>query len=490
MGFIIVRKARGAVDFLKFQVLFSNPLSRSVVAEILEREDGKLRAERLLDSYPEMPEGLSWITSRTCRGILESLRLAFGDSTEKFSASLKRPDIRRTVLNFLLSVRDYGLQRPQRFYAPLMVVWNLTRRCNLRCKHCYETAGPLRHGADDELELDEKLEVIDQLAESYVPTLSFSGGEPLSHPHFWPVAEAAREKGLYLSLNTNGTLITPEVAARLAKLDFAYAGVSLDSAFRDQHDEFRGVTGSWDRTVEGIRHLADHSVDTILSFTVTNRNYTQLPAMFRLAEELKMSKVMVYNFVPTGRGRENLQYDLTAEQREEALDMIYEYSESGGSVCSTAPQYGRKCAEMGHPELTPLAHTGSGKAKSLQILAEIVGGCGVGRAYLALQPDGVVTPCVYMPDVRIGSIREDSLLNIWKNSDLLASLAAHEDLKGNCGVCEHRAVCGGCRARAYAYFGDFKGPDPGCIKNAAFCDQHAPCTGSQANRVPISPLSP
>jgi radical SAM protein with 4Fe4S-binding SPASM domain len=389
--------------------------------------------------------------------------------------ALREPSIRRTVVNAALSLDRYGVSFPQRFYAPLMVVWNFTYRCNLRCRHCYQNAGPLRSDslAAQELTLEEKLAVVDQIAGSHIPTVSFSGGEPLIHPDFWPVAERARDCGLYLSINSNGTLITEEVARRLEEAGIAYAGISLDAPSSEEHDAFRGVPGAYQRTIQGIRNLAATKVATVLSFTITRRNYRSLPEIFRLAEQLGMDKVMVYNFVPTGRGREMIEDDMTPEMREEALEEMYRYAAAGGSLCTTAPQLGRVCKQHQRSDLIPLAHTGPGRVHDLEVLADLIGGCGVGRAYCALQPDGRVTPCVYMPDVTIGHVRDQSLLRVWQESPLLGSLADRTNLQGHCGGCEFREVCGGCRARAHAYFGDFRAPDPGCINNAAYYQRFA-----------------
>ncbi|MGQ9455273.1 MAG: radical SAM protein [Armatimonadota bacterium] len=469
MGLLILKKGKENLDMLKLRWLLQNPLSKGVVDELLERTNGAFKVEALLDVYPQRPASLSWISFQTANRVLRALREALSIPEERFKQALEHPDIRRTIINALLTIREYGVGTPQRFYAPLMVVWNLTWRCNLRCKHCYEDAGTLRTAQGrPELTLEQKLNAVDQIADSFIPTLSFSGGEPLMAPNFWEVARAARERGLYLSLNTNGTLIADDVAARLVDLGFAYVGISLDSPTSEFHDEFRGVPGAWQRTINAIKRLAGTSVSVVLSFTVTRYNYQLLPQVFALAGDLGVDKVMVYNFIPTGRGHLSVDLDLTPKQREEVLRMMYDYSASGGSVCSTAPQLGRMCCEQGHPEYVPLAHTGPGRAQNLAILAHIIGGCGVGRAYLALQPDGRITPCVYMPEVEIGHITRDRIADVWANNELLKSLAQHKGLGGHCGVCEYAAVCGGCRARAYAYFGDFKAPDPGCVKNREY----------------------
>jgi len=471
MGLLILQKAQQAMDFMKIKALLLNPLSESLLAELTRQRDGRYGIEDIIDSYPDRPDSISWLGFKATRRILGIINEAIGCG-DQFEKIIRREDIRRTILNVLLSVRKYGVSQPQRFYAPLMVVWNLTWKCNLKCKHCYENAGPLGvKSTDNELTLDEKLAAIDHIADSFIPTISISGGEPFCHPHFWPVLEKARARGLYTSLNTNGTLITKETAQRLVDLNVAYAGISVDGPSAAYHDEFRGMPGAWEKTLQGIRNLAETPVFTIMSFTITRDSIRYLREMFELAEELKMDKVMVYNYIPTGRGEGNFDMDPTPEQREEALSLMYEFAASGRLVCSTAPQFGRVCVEMGAHNLLPLAHAGTGKAGNLNILAQIIGGCGVGRAYLALQPDGRITPCVYMPYIEVGNIREDSILDIWHNNELLESLACHDDLEGHCGVCEHKSVCGGCRARAYAYYGDFKAPDPGCLRNKDHCQE-------------------
>ncbi len=478
MGLFIMKRSQLAylkkkTDFAKLRLLLHNPLARMALWGVTRTDkDGRMRLRELMDRWASgrKPPPLD-IQDHALRSVLEVIRRAIGIPEEKMTECLLHPNIRRTIENAALTLDKESLRMPIRFYAPLMVVWNLTYACNLRCKHCYQNAGPLRRGAAPaELTLEEKLKAIDDIADSYIPTLSFSGGEPMMSPDFWAVAEHAHRRGLYISIATNGTLIDDEAARRFEELDFAYIGISLDSPYPEVHDEFRGVKGAWERTVEGFKRVAASNVAAVLSFTATADNYKSLPEMFELAERLGASKTIVYNLVPVGRA--DIQRDLTPEQREEVLKMMYDYSVAGESICTTAPQLGRMAREKGRPDLVPLAHLGTGRAhKDLQILAELIGGCGVGRAYCALQPDGRVTPCVYMPDVTVGNVKEKSILDIWRTSPLLKSLADRSDLKGNCAVCESKEVCGGCRARAYAYFGDFKAPDPGCIRNAAYLPQ-------------------
>ncbi|ACX51487.1 Radical SAM domain protein [Ammonifex degensii KC4] len=480
MGLVILKREhlKQKTDFMKLKMLFNNTLTRKFVMERLLQPagDGSSRLEAMMDRMAEgaKPRG---VEEKLFFSLMEIIRQGIGIPKEHFPRYLKHPNIRRTILNVAESARLYGVTLPQVFAAPLMVVWNLTYNCNLRCRHCYEDAGSLRprNLPREELSREEKLALVEEIARANIPTLSFSGGEPLACQDFWEVAAKARELGLYLSMNTNGTLITRDVASRLKELDFAYVAVSVDSARPERHDEFRGVKGSWEKAVQGIRNLVSAGVTAVLSVTLTKFNFSELRELFRLGEELGVNRVMVYNFIPVGRGQGIRSLDLSPEEREEALRVMYEYMQSGGRLCSTAPQLGRVCLQRGRADLVPLAHIGAEKAKELAILAEWIGGCGVARAYLALQPDGTITPCVYMPEVKLGHVRTDRLIEVWRQHPFLEALRDRRKLWGNCGVCDYRYVCGGCRARALAYYGDPHAPDPGCIRNLAYCREAEVC---------------
>ena len=276
-------------------------------------------------------------------------------------------------------------------------------------------------------------------------------------------SEYAKKKGFYLSIATNGTLMTEKNVGRIKEIGFGYVAASLDASTPEKHDEFRGVQGMWERSCEGIRRLVDAGVTTCIRFTLTKENFDELPKMFDLREKPGAYKVIVYNYIPCGRaGFEN---DPTPEQKEEALRIMYEKIDAGYHVvAATAPQLGRYCKERNASSVI-IAHYADVKSKELSTISDIVGGCGAGRVYCAVQPDGLVTPCVYMPHLVAGDLRKQSFKEIWQESPLMVSLRDKSDLKEACSSCEYNAVCGGCRARAYEYTGDLKGPDPGCIKN-------------------------
>ena len=278
----------------------------------------------------------------------------------------------------------------------------------------------------------------------------------------WPVIERAKKEAMYISIATNGTLITKEVAKRIANTGVDYVEISVDSIHPEIHDEFRGTPGAWKRTIEGIKNIVEEdSVSVGLAPTITKMNFNELEDLIKLAKDLKVDKFFVFNFIPVGNGKDLINLDLTPEQRERMLNTLYKfYIEDGIGT----PQYARVCMINSEGSFSPTSHYTLSKGEKTYLLAEFIGGCGVGRAYCAIQPDGIVTPCVYMP-IKVSDLKKQSFKEIWRSSPILEDLRSRQDLKGHCGVCEYRSVCGGCRARAYAYFGDYKAPDPGCINN-------------------------
>jgi radical SAM protein with 4Fe4S-binding SPASM domain len=350
---------------------------------------------------------------------------------------------------------------PQRLYAPFLVVWNFTRRCNLRCKHCYANAGK----AGEELDLYEKFEVINQLDRAGV-ALSFSGGEPLIHEHFWKVASYAARKGFHISVATNGSLINEETAKKLCRIGVGYVEVSLDAGEASIHDGFRGVKGAFERTVGGIANCVKEGLFVGIATTATKLNFADIPNIVDLAIELGVQRIIVFNFVPTGRGKEIEELDLTPEMREQLLEFLYDKLEEGRiQVFSTSPTYAVVAVqrvEKGRGTRVAPTHFADVcmPSSSTLTLSEFIGGCGAGRLYCGLEPNGDITPCVFMPIV-VGNIK-DGFLEVWQKSELLNKLRDRDTEEYACRDCEYRYICGGCRARAYGYYGNPLAFDPGC----------------------------
>jgi len=244
------------VDTLRLLELgMANPLSKAIVKAGTKRNaQGRSRLESALAAFVQKKQVdtlgdrlYAWLIGillsagcRSFRADVDALRGYLGD-----------PIVRRGVASVLSGIATYGITKPQLLRAPFLVVWNLTNMCNLRCKHCYQRAGV---PAPNELTLEEKLKVVNDLAGTGVVSIAFSGGEPLMHPDFFSVVKEARRREMHAAVATNGTLITKAVARRLKEADIGYVEVSLDFIRPGVNDRFRGVLGAWKRAVEGIRN--------------------------------------------------------------------------------------------------------------------------------------------------------------------------------------------------------------------------------------------
>jgi len=364
------------------------------------------------------------------------------------------------------SVAEFGLTVPQRFSAPLFAVWNFTNRCNLRCRHCYQDS---EHRAlTDELTLGEKLDLLEQIAEQYVPMIALAGGEPTICPDLLPVLRRCKKYGMHTSIATHGGTMTPRMAARLAEAGARYVEVSLDSVDPARHDAFRGQPGMWERTVRGMRNVVrQEGLRLGIAMCVHRGNIDEVEDMLRFAVDIGASCIAHFNFIPVGRGRQMADEDITPRQRQRLLERLNEMMQSGRiGVISTAPQLGRVCL-AGSPAdgRQSCSHAGSGSGLKARVVAKYLGGCGAGRTYVCIEPNGDITPCVYMPQRVLGNIRERRFIDIFRHNELRELLCDRGRLTHHCGVCRFKNYCGGCRARADAYFGAVNAGDPGCIFN-------------------------
>jgi len=374
----------------------------------------------------------------------------------------KRKFVTQSIIHAIRSVAEVGVYKPQRFISPVLVVWNYTQKCNLACSHCYQNAG---EKAPDELKLSQKLDLVDQISELQVPLMALSGGEPMTGPHFWKVVEHMGKKSFHISVATNATLISKKNAARLAGCGVDNVQISLDSVDPKKHDAFRGK-GCWDATVKGIKNsVAQEGLEVSIASTVTRDNLGELEDLIKFCADLGCDYFYTYNFIPVGRGREMIERDLSPKEREQMLKTCYKYFDKI-DFGSTAPQMIRACMELSGPEGRTMsshlaAEMGGRFGKNF---GEIFGGCGCGRVYCTVQPNGVVTPCVYMP-IPVGDVKKQRLIDIWDNSQTFEVFKDRDDRTGHCQNCDYKYHCGGCRARAYAYFGDYRASDPGCKFN-------------------------
>jgi radical SAM protein with 4Fe4S-binding SPASM domain len=480
-----------------------NPLLKTMISkfDIYCPEDGNL----LLNSLKEyLGQDVQLCDSCTAlsRGIAKPL-YAVGTRALRVDSGF----LRRMFLNvdygeawlrgfglMMKGIKKYGVQIPFTPAGPFEIVWNFTYTCNLRCKHCYEDAG----GKRPELTTNEAFEALDVLSRTAgigLPALSLSGGEPLMRKDFFEVAAYARKKVPYISIATNATLLTKDTAKALKDLGVGYVEISLDGASKEVHEAFRRVPGCFEKTMQGIHNSVDAGLDTCIATTIQKENLDEVEKIVTTAEDLGV-RFMHFNYIPTGRAKAFVELDLTPKERLGVLKLMghkilnlylksqEEEQKMGKSdvrvdrYFSTCPQYAsvvKKLSSERGEKYTVSAHYAA--MRGVENVANFLGGCGAGRLYMCLEPNGDMKPCVFFGTSKhtvLGNILRDDFERVWDTHPFLLTLRSRERLKDynisgqvvGCGQCPDRYICGGCRARAFSYFdGDLSAPDIGCIDN-------------------------
>lgn len=332
--------------------------------------------------------------------------------------------------------------------APMIISWNLTRLCNLACRHCYLDATQRRQECPDELTTSEALGVVAQIA-ALAPgaMLVLSGGEPLLRHDLLLLVRAVAKRGLMPVIGTNGLLLNQRRAQALVEAGAAGVGVSLDSADPAFHDELRGLPGSWHGAMAGMRAARRAGLALLVHATVFEENRMALAALADIAESVEAMALNLFFLVCTGRGV--TQTDLAPAAREETLARLVQLQRTHPKLMIRA-----RCA----PYMRRLLGLHAGE--SAAGYADWSGACLAGRSYLRITPQGQVTPCPYIPTA-IGDLRTTPLRELWERHPLLIRLRT-ELPAGKCGECDFRYSCGGCRARALAQHGDLMAEDSGC----------------------------
>ncbi len=330
---------------------------------------------------------------------------------------------------------------------PYVVSWNLTKRCDLECAHCYISAGPM-HTAEHEMTLDECRRVTDEImALTPAPMFILTGGEPLIRTDLEDIAAYASSKGATVVVGTNGTGLTSERIASLKQAGVMGFAVSVDSLKSQYHDRFRHGDGALSLTTAAIDRLQAAEIDFIVQTTITHGNRHELSDLVAWSAEKGAVSFNLYFLVETGRGSK--MRTLSPQENDDVLLELAELQKTyRGRMLIRS-----KC----QPQFMRHIHEQDSESPLLNYSTR----CPCGVQYCRITPDGKVTPCPYLP-AQAGDLRSQSFGEIWDNSKLFQSIRGGE-LGGKCGSCEYAAVCGGCRARAYARTGDHMATDDSCL---------------------------
>lgn len=344
-----------------------------------------------------------------------------------------------------------------------VVIWNFTRRCNLSCMHCYADSHDRAY--EGELTTEEGRALIDDLAGYGVPTVIFSGGEPLTRPDIFELASYARDAGLRCVLSTNGTLISSREARLIKETGFSYVGISIDGIGK-RHDEIRGRPGSYDEALSGMRQCRDEGIRVGLRVTIHRKNVDQLPAIFDLLEEEDIPRCCIYHLAYAGRGDRIRRYDLEPSETRNAVEYIFGRT--------------RDLHRRGIDKeiLTVDNHTDNAflyialkrdepeRAEEVFQLLAWNGGNQSGVAVSSISPRGHVHADAFSWDYSFGDVRQRPFSDIWSDVEepRMAVLRDRKAaLKGRCRSCKYLDICNGnLRVRAERYFDDFLAPDPAC----------------------------
>ena len=352
--------------------------------------------------------------------------------------------------------------RPRKPSGPV-VIWNLTRRCNLNCIHCYSLSANVNFPG--ELSTDEIFKIMEDLRASGVPVLILSGGEPLIRPDIFAISKRAKELGFYLGLSTNGALIDEPMADRLAAVGYDYLGISLDGVGA-VHDRFRRVPGCFNASLRGIRLCRDRGLKVGLRFTLTERNVDSLPAVFDLMEEERIDKFYLSHLVYAGRGNRYREHDAYHRTSREVMDQLFD-----------------RCWQHVRAGRTSEFVTGNNDADAVYFLfwvqanfpdrlehirqhLEAWGGNASGVNVANIDNLGNVHPDTFWWHYSLGNVRERPFSAIWQDLTdpvLIGLRQRPRPVKGRCAACRWLAICNGnTRVRAMQLTGDPWAEDPAC----------------------------
>lgn len=344
-----------------------------------------------------------------------------------------------------------------------VVVWNVTRRCNLKCVHCYSGSEDKDYGG--ELSFDEGKALIEDLAEFGSPVILFSGGEPLVRKDILDLIRYASSCGRRAVLSTNGTLITPDIAGALKDIGLSYVGISLDG-LEQTHDQFRGVPGTFPRAMNAIENCQAAGLKVGLRFTINTRNYQDIPGVFDLVEERAIPRICFYHLVYAGRGTELMKEDLDHEQTRSVVDLILDRTKRLHDRGMPAEVLTVDNHADGPYTYLRLTKEDPERAAQVLELLEMNEGNNSGRGIGCVSWDGAVHADQFWRHRSFGNVRDRKFSEIWTDPTdefLMMLKEKKKHVTGRCAQCRWLNICGGnFRVRAEAVHDDVWAPDPAC----------------------------
>ncbi len=367
------------------------------------------------------------------------------------------------ISGFMRELVNPSPLRPRRQPPGPVVIWNLVRRCNLTCKHCYSISADKEFAG--ELNFDEVCRVMDDLHRFRVPVLILSGGEPLLRPDIFDIAHRAKQMGFYVALSTNGTLIDRENIGKIGAVEFDYVGISIDG-MRETHDAFRRKTGAYDAALRGLRLCREQGIKVGLRFTMTEKNSVELPFLLKLMDEERVDKFYFSHLNYAGRGNKNRESDAFLNTTRKAMDLLFERALSDvQKEKSTEFVTGNNDAD-GVYLLQWAKKRFPDRAGHLRSLLVRWGGNSSGVNISNIDNVGNVHPDTMWWHYSLGNVRERPFSSIWVDTSdpVMAGLKARpRNIGGRCNRCCHFDICAGnTRIRALQLTGDPWAEDPAC----------------------------
>jgi len=441
---------------------------------ILEKALEELAGNNSLDAEPFTFGGLC---SRMLAWSINGFATLYGINPRYARNAVRQKGAATAFCNLAETIATSGIHRPLSLSSPIAVVWSLSKKCNLRCAHCYQDA---RSSFSDEMTPDEQLQIADELGATGVALVVLSGGEPLLNPDIFSLIQRILEHDVAVALDSNGVLIDASMAARLRNAGIESVQISIDSISPEHHDKFRGLRGAFERAREAVLNCSKQGIFTTVATTVTRRNIDEMGELANLAKNWGASRLAIFDLVPAGRGLDLVDEAISDQEKIRLMQDVIETSRSGDiEVILELPQLvpytmaeedGRENDSQKRSDafcvdkFTVTSYFNmAGWGRVYRSIAPYLGGCPAGRLYCNIQPNGDVTPCMFMPAYPVaGNLRTKSFQEIWNEASVFLSLRDRNCLKGQCKSCAFTLSCGGCRAKAAAYFGDYLAQDPTC----------------------------